>query len=115
MAAIVVVLLAALATWQAVEVIHHAQIAQPIRTWARDAAAAGGVWAFFGKAIECPFCLSHWVALTMVVVLSPQSSLFMWALMTLAAARLANVANDVIGGLGFDRTPKDSEPTPDHP
>jgi hypothetical protein len=104
------IIVAALATWQLVDVIHHAKIAYPIRQWALAAADSGGRWAFVGKMISCPYCLAHWVALAFVLALaSPLSPVLKLVAMALAVTRLANIGNDLLKQI--DLTPKaDDEP-----
>jgi hypothetical protein len=108
------ILVAALATWQLVDIIRHAAIAAPIRLWAQAAADSGGRWAFVGKLLLCPYCLSHWVAAAFVLALaSPLSPVLKLIALTLAVTRLANIGNDLLKNI--ELTPKadvESEPDP---
>jgi hypothetical protein len=82
---------AALATWQAVEVWHHGSLFADIRAKAELRADAAGFGGWLARLLLCPFCLSVWVAaaaLTVTVLVPPVA----WVL---AAARLANLGNDV--------------------
>lgn len=94
MQALSATVLIALAVWQAVEVLRHAEIARRVRVWAWAATASQWrVARFFGKVLLCPFCLSHWVALLLVCLWCVCS----WPVILLAAVRLANVGNDLVG------------------
>ena len=91
-------LLTGLATWQIVEVLHHADITLSLRIRASESASLGGLRGFFSKLLSCPFCLSHWVAGALVVCLflfKPVTSLPLAPLCVFAAAKLANLGNDL--------------------
>lgn len=111
---------AALATWQAVEVWHHGSL------FAGPRAALEVKSGFWARLLLCPFCLSVWVAVVAAVALdrgdrSPPwvdlgwvSRALTWALdqvllalraacYALAVARLANLGNDLTRG--WCRTP----------
>jgi hypothetical protein len=86
-------IIAALATWQIVEIWHHSLLTAPLRVrtemWTNK----------LGELLSCPFCLSIWVALLCVVVLSLEEyglagqcgSVVIHAF---AVSRLANLGND---------------------
>ena len=99
-------LLAALAVWQIVDVVHHSVIARPFRLATADwPERSEPLLQFAGKLLSCPYCFSHWVAL--VVVLASFSNT-LWLLCTvLAVTRLANLGNDL--AYAWDRTPKVNE------
>ena len=96
-------IVAALATWQIIEIWHHSLFMAPLRaitdTWENK----------FGELASCPFCLSPWVGLLCVTILELQEyglagacgSLIIYAF---AVARLANLGNDLSSK--FNRTPK---------
>lgn len=93
------VLIAGLATWQIVEVLHHSKLTLPLNTWASKTASAGGLRGFIAYLIRCPFCMSHWVAAAVVLQLVgsragwwPYTEYVVWAF---AVARLANLGNDL--------------------
>lgn len=110
MDALSTIVVAALATWQLVDVIHHSVIARPIRLWAQAAVDSGGRLALVGKAIQCPYCLSHWVAGACVLALiSPLSPLFRFLALILAAVRLANLANDLVSPYSHPPRANDAE------
>jgi hypothetical protein len=98
----------ALAVWQTVEVIHHSELFAGLRLWAdlesQDNFADTGP--FVGRAIGCPFCLAHWVAIGYSVLLcTPLGGLVSWWTWVLAVVRLSNIGNDLIGDRC--RTPRD--------
>ena len=86
-------IVAALATWQIVEIWHHSLLTAPFR-------ARTEMWTNkIGELLSCPFCLSVWVALLCVVVLSmAEYGLAGWcgsiAVHAFAVSRLANLGND---------------------
>ncbi len=94
-----------LATWQAVEVYHHAAITLPIRQYLATVVPTNGVSHFFLSMLRCPFCLSHWVAglFTGVWFFTPHP-VDHWIVFALAATRLANIGNDLF--YAYDRSPK---------
>lgn len=115
---VVNVVLAALAAWQVTEVLHHSEIALPIRRWAARNTQTGVLRSFISKAYNCPFCLSHWVSGAAVVIVAAASELSPWcyylkyAIWILAVTRLANLGNDL--AYNYTRTPKiDLEENPD--
>lgn len=86
-------IIAALATWQIVEIWHHSLLMAPLR-------ARTEMWTNkLGELLSCPFCLSIWVALFCIVTLSlgeyglvgHGSNLIIQAF---AVSRLANLGND---------------------
>lgn len=98
--------LAALATWQTVELWNHAEI------FAERRAAVENYDNFFARLLTCPQCLSVWVAGAWAVCL-----LVPWpwpalpvvvriAAFSMAASRLANFANDWCKANGCMRKPK---------
>jgi hypothetical protein len=96
---------AALATWQAVEVWHHGSIFAGARAWME---LKTGFWM---RLLLCPFCLTVWVSTAFVLVLmterqgTPEGwfTFIIWApfyllrmfVYGLAVARLANLGNDL--------------------
>lgn len=87
-------IVAALATWQIVEIWHHSLLMAPLRSrtemWNNK----------LGELLGCPFCLSTWVGLLCVICLGVGE----WGLAgrsvsgiihAFAVARLANLGNDV--------------------
>lgn len=116
-------LTAALAVWQAVEVVNHSEAAAPVR------AAAEATDALWARILRCPYCLSVWAgaAAAAALLLTPArptgefpagwpvwdgirfvawnaAFLVRLGLYGLAVSRLANLANDVAYDAG--RTPK---------
>jgi hypothetical protein len=101
-------IVAALATWQAVEIWRHSILfADQRATWE----ARGGRLA---ELLLCPWCLSVWVALLCVICVQPHKYAvplvdiaaswvrgFIWAL---AVSRLANLGNDLTHS--WCRTPR---------
>lgn len=93
---------AALATWQIVEIWHHSTLMAPLR-------ARTEMWQNkLGELLGCPWCFSVWVGLVCGLVLATVDiSLANRAggvvLYGLAASRLANLGNDVFKS--FCRTP----------
>ena len=101
--------IASLAVWEAVEIWQHSALMAPLR--ARVDCWQGWV----GQLLHCPFCLSPWVALVVVLTFEAQAILAPyvprpaaeWILVpvyALAVARAANVCNDLMHK--FTRTPK---------
>ena len=99
-------ILVALATWQVVEIWHHGSIFSAWRSHALTWKLLTDVgsdrflrrrWKrtrrFLARLLGCPFCLSPWVGIILTVVfLVPYG----WIPVAgLAAARLANLFNDV--------------------
>lgn len=119
----------ALAVWEAVEVWHHSSLTAG---WRGRAEVIEG-WR--GKVLTCPFCLSVWVALLVLLIvwagevrLYPPSSdwaaalaglwavffgLARWLVYALAVARLANVGNDLCHRRC--RTPRENSEVPAFP
>lgn len=86
------VIIAALATWQIIEIWHHSLLFAPIRSitdcWQNK----------LGELLSCPFCLSPWVAAICLLGLQEFgfASLFTQGLVYIfAVSRLANLGNDV--------------------
>ena len=86
-------IVAALATWQIVEIWHHSLLfATPraiVETWTSK----------LGELLVCCFCLSPWVALLCTLVMYCQDTrLAVWfaksVITALAVSRLANLGND---------------------
>ncbi len=93
---------AALATWQIVEIWHHSYLMAPLR-------ARTEMWDnTLGDLLSCPFCLSPWVALCCVagmqLDLGFASLGVQLVLYAFAASRLANLGNDFFSKT--NRTPK---------
>lgn len=84
-------LVAALATWQAVEIWRHGAIFATRRA-SMESAWRTGFRGWLSSLLLCPFCLSVWVGwLTWIMTMS---SWTFWLVAGLAASRLANIAND---------------------
>lgn len=102
-------LLAALATWQIVEIIRHGEIFDDRRA----------VWAhkqdFASRVLRCPFCLSVWVGTltatwvvavhAIAVLLHPCTTFLNFWVYGFAVSRLANLCNDT--AYPITRTPKE--------
>jgi hypothetical protein len=96
-------IVAALATWQIIEIWHHSLLMAPLRS--RTEMWTGKL----GELLSCPFCLSPWVALLCTAALGLAEyglagrcgSVIIYAF---AAARLANLGNDFFKQ--YDLTPK---------
>ena len=83
-------IVAALATWQIVEIWHHSLLMAPLRSRAE-------MWDNkLGELLSCPFCLSVWVGLccTAGVTFAAMYGLE-YVIMAFAVSRLANLGNDV--------------------
>ena len=102
--------IAALATWQSIEIWHHSALFAGLR-------ARVELWeGWIGDLLQCPHCLGPWVAcghlgLLMAGQLLPELGAAEWAGFlvqlpggALAACRVAQVCNDLTHG--FCRTPK---------
>jgi hypothetical protein len=96
-------LIAALATWQIVEIWHHSLLMAPLR-------ARTEMWNNkLGELLSCPFCLSVWVGLfcTAGVTFAAVYDLE-YVILAFAVSRLANLGNDVFKSycltpkVGFD-------------
>lgn len=96
-------IVAALATWQIVEIWHHSLLMAPLRSrtemWNNK----------LGELLSCPFCLSVWVALACALgVTVGRDSGAATVVLAFAVARLANLGNDVFKSycltpkVGFD-------------
>lgn len=87
-------LIAGLAVWQIVEILHHAEIAVPVRLWALAAAdRPAGLRRFVGRLLLCPFCSSVWAGgFVTACLVSPWTA---WFPFLLAASRFANLGNDL--------------------
>lgn len=97
------IIVAALATWQIVEIWRHSKLMASLRSRTE-------MWDnFLGELLNCPFCLSVWVSLFCMLGLELSDwglagyilSLMIYAL---AVSRLANLGNDVFKR--FCLTPK---------
>ena len=98
MEAIGMFVVCAFAIWHAVEVYHHSKLFEGIRaeveSWesGRDEFLINRILIWLSELMQCPFCLSLWVAIVLV---------FLWAtplrfsVVILAAARGANLLNDL--------------------
>lgn len=94
---------AALATWQAVEIWNHGSL---FSDWRRSCAVRTEIW--WCRLLDCMFCLSNWVAMAVWIPLLLAVSWDPWCglpVLALATARLANWANDK--GHSFCRTPRE--------
>lgn len=94
--------LAALATNQAVETIHHGSLFVGLRRWARrvaDSPLALPEERWVGKLVSCPFCLAHWVAAAIVALVALgrlAGWVFFLPIAWLAVVWLARWLNDVL-------------------
>lgn len=86
------IIIAALATWQIIEIWHHSLLFAPIRSitdcWQNK----------LGELLHCPFCMSPWVALICLAGLQEfgfVSFITQGVVYVFAASRLANLGNDV--------------------
>lgn len=88
------IVVAALATWQIIEIWHHSLLMAPLRSITE-------MWENrLGELLSCPFCLSPWVGLICIFSLSlADYGLVGWAIglpvQAFAVARLANLGNDL--------------------
>ncbi len=98
-----IIIVAALAAWQIVEIWRHSKLMAPLRSRTE-------MWDnWLGELLSCPFCLSVWVSLFCLLGLELTDyglagytlSLMITAL---AISRLANLCNDVFKR--FCLTPK---------
>ena len=93
-----ILVVAALATWQVIEIWHHSMLFAPVRSrtemWTNK----------LGELVSCPFCLSPWVALCIACLSIPEVWLASWVVYAFAASRLANLGNDIFKK--FTLTPK---------
>lgn len=105
-------IVASLATWEAVEVYHHSSLFAPVR------ARAELIENKLGALLACPFCLSVWVAFAAVLGVGADASGYgFWAWLAVAAfkvfgyglavARVANLSNDLLHP--WCRTPRDNK------
>jgi len=103
------VIIAGLAIWQAVKIWNYSELFAVQR--ARAEASNG----FFGRLLQCPFCLSNWVAAFVVCTIAASEILPIFDLNVLsilaavpakvfASARVANLCNDFFKI--WDRTPR---------
>ena len=92
-------IVAGLATWQIVEIWHHSLLMAPLRAHAE-------MWNNkLGELLSCPYCLSVWVALLCVPLLTfAEGYGSREVLLAFAVSRLANLGNDVFKP--YCRTPK---------
>jgi len=95
------ILIAALAAWQLIEAWQHSML---LSEWRAEAELIDGR---LGELLCCPFCLSPWVALLMLSIIS-LANITGYCLdlpvQALACARLANLGNDLCHA--FCRTPR---------
>jgi len=101
------IIIAALATWQIIEIWHHSYLTSPLRQRVE-------LWRnYLGELLRCPFCLSVWVAGGCVAILWPWEranevptalAAMRGVLYALAVSRLANLGNDL--SYGYCRTPR---------
>lgn len=102
---IVTIIVAALATWEIIEIWHHSSVMAPFR-------ARVELWEnFCSDLLRCPFCMAPYTALACLVGLATTSlpSGLGWlgwlpagVIHAFAVARLANLGNDL--GHAFCRT-----------
>ena len=87
-------LVAAVATWQIVEIWHHSLLFANARSYVELMDNR------IGELLTCPFCLSNWVGLICVIFLQDYSdytfqTVFSTLIFSFAAARLSNLFNDL--------------------
>lgn len=96
-------IVAALATWQIVEIWHHSSLMAPARSivelWDNK----------LGELLRCPFCLSVWTALFCTLCLNLTefgltSRITECVIYAFAVSRLANLGNDFFHSC--NRTPR---------
>ena len=88
---LIALLILALAVWQTVDLLHHAQATWWLRYWI---ATRGATW--LRHLWRCPYCLSFWVA-SLYASLWPGPE--GWAgrvLLVVASMKLANLGNDFL-------------------
>lgn len=112
----------ALANRQLVELIRHSDLEpfEYLRDLSERASSTTGIWRLFLtplRAVACPFCISHWTALGLVLIIFIQNKTS-WntnlinigitdsLILTLAISALSNILNDLIHR--FSRTPNRS-------
>lgn len=101
---IIDLILIGLATWQAIEIYWHSPLFAEARAKAEEGSDE------VSQVLQCPWCLSVWVAgiIALWVMLTPTLlHIPVWAL---AASRLANILNDLTHS--FNRTPRDDSKGP---
>jgi len=96
-------IIAALATWQIVEIWHHSSLMAPLR--ARTEMWTGKI----GQLLGCPWCLSVWVGMLCGVLLASEDAFWLSRVGSVfvygfAISRLANLGNDIFKG--YCRTPR---------
>lgn len=94
----ITLLVAALATWQIVEIYHHSLLFSSVR--ARIEARGDFLAALTG----CPFCLSVWVAMVTTIMMQTDWIWLQTPVLGFAAGRVANLGNDLFHH--YSRTPK---------
>jgi len=110
MTATTATLIAALAVWEIVEIWHHSQLFAGRRAWLE----AQDNW--LADLLLCPFCLSVWVSLIVLLTVGTSvhleqhwprwlCDLVLLPVLVFAVARLANLFNDLTRK--YCRTPKD--------
>lgn len=97
------IIIAALATWQIIEIWHHSLLFASWRSTVENWTSK------LGELLVCPFCLSPWTALICTLIMQYQSTrlevLIAKTLITaLAVSRLANLGNDCF--YSICRTPR---------
>ena len=106
---IIDLIVAALATWQALEIWHHSSI---MASWRARTELWGGR---LGELTRCMFCMSPWAAAAVLILSGwwswPGESLTRLAVWALAVARLANLGNDL--GYAICRTPRHNRMLPE--
>ena len=104
---------AALATWQIVEIWNHSPLFASQRAWTE--VLEGGIRGWFGSLMMCPWCLSVWVAWFTTAWLFAAAwfdlDVVAWPLYGFAVSRLANLGNDVFKD--YCRTPTQEFDIPD--
>jgi hypothetical protein len=89
-----IIVVAALATWQIVEIWRHSRLMASLRSRTE-------MWDnLLGELLSCPFCLSVWVSLFCLLGLESADCglagyILSLVLHALAISRLANLGNDV--------------------
>ena len=97
---VVHLLVAAMATWQIVEIWHHSSVMAGWR--ARIELYDSGFRGWLAELTACPYCLSIWVGwICTLVLFIPYIGVLIWGL---AASRLANLGNDFFKS--HSQTPK---------
>ena len=104
-----------LAVWQIVEIWHHGALFETRRAAVLHYYTEHhNLRGWFCELLLCPFCLSPWVGAIVagLLLLCGWKSPAGWLVMTFAAARIANLGNDLTHA--FCRTPHRGDAEQEH-